>query len=1844
MADTDSHSLHANKSRITSSLKQHFISMVKDFIPLGTQRRASADSDRRSLLPKPEASSWSQAPAPAFQPPSPTCPTVLSYQKDSRRRTGPLFPRSSSQPDANMLLRSSANRLSRSSRRRAFSPPGPKRQQPSPANTRNPVWMAPSRNFRSAERKSSEASPKKGQAVHGHKMSFGTPKKDSHEASGSMIKTSTTKMETLHKMSRDGSSLQPRLVLKRLRDSDLESLGEVKRPCLNNNHQTHTQTHKPVNPGPEHTLSPPPTARPVCTPSNSTRPQTEEALISTVLAQSECELTHTSTDLTSSETNTTHTSTTTNTTEPETKSRHTSIDFAQSNRTDTSGNKSQPASKPTHTASQMAHISTNITRSSSAPLYSPTHSTPSSFPNQGHTPRPFQPRHTFSPTQPSRPTFTPTHTARGFHPILSAVPRYRHTPRPAQRAHIYTRAPGPTFLPPRHTHTPARHPSAPRNTCMPSSPVPRPYATFTLSPLNTAPRLTSSHTSLRPMFRPMQQHVSSPTHRPTNSVARHTHNYTSTNAVSRPTPTPTKPVSTLTKTPTPASPSRSTDSHTPTKPVSTLTKTPIPANTSRSTDSQTPTKPVSTLTKTPIPTNSSSRATDSHTPTKPVSTLTKTPIPTNSASRATDTHTPTKPVSAPKNTPTNPVSGPARTCRPVHPFFQSKQTHARPVRPLGPSPPPGVADAKQPRVTSSPSTAELFTPPKYVQRAFVKCNEEGPVIMKEKCSPRLPPLSEPSPSSSSSSSLLPAASVKSSSRKLFSQADSTVGPGETTESSDPQPSPLNPPQPSPIPSEADPPGSGPVQAPRSPSPQMDDLDEILTPDSLPATAGMDVDMVSPEASQDSPAHLTSQLGTLVMEPDETVTTAQTDVVLDEAGTLKAEIRTLKAEPSTNASQVCSGQDSFSRTHVPSSKASPAHSLEVLWVDPLEDDLGLGDGLSGLDCALSDTSSSEDEKLLSLQEIMERSVRPPPTPDKDAFPAPSTPVAKAPVEPIKAKSVNYKNTLEQMLIEKEKNQKSKELEEKLLQCCQENLLMMAEEEEEKEKKEEEEISHEQHKFVQKYTLTANTIRDLHPGEELFSLASFGRLFTQDSLLLPSQGISPKNAAQRSILRASPKHALLLVRAGLLKRAYASSPCQPEVSRWLLQMMSVHSDPCMSAQILQSLKHIALIAGLKIESQDLQFQVWVPSVQDVVLVFLNMGVPYISMFPLEMLQPSFTEADLLENTAIGPECAPSGSEHATFPEHNFDNVIKYLSVCAALCPRVYSDRELLLLLALVCRLSLDTHLQLLPPTNLSTLMLHLISNITDWDTQLPIVCRALTDLTEDHHNLRRLVQLLPPSSRGRQLRRHLSLSIISRLLNHRCTYKPASTEFQLSDLRRYVPRMRPSLLKHIAKRPDMEQDEATLDQQAYYLCYSLLDLTNEASNYEFLRPDQKNQLKMLSALLEKHVKCDIRESEKCLYRSKVKDYVARIYTRWHVLLQRTRPAQGKLYDFWEPLSEDALSSSQEEQQEQRRPQEVQEQRRPQPDREVEEQQEQRRPQPDREVEEQQEQRRPQPDQEVEEQQDGKENVAEEAEKMAEEEPEAAEEEMVDESSRNETVMEEVTMIEQPEEEEEEEEEEQEQEEPNREQGPSAEEGLDRVEGQLTKRDGMPIQGEELHVLEEPDRREGQPTEEGLDRVEGEPTEEQGEEMEGEGLPAEEAPAKEDKELAMEEELTKDELHQEKEALMMEMDMELHGQEEKAIESRIEVGEQSPSRREGVQAEEVEMKETGTESSEQKGPNTEEPMTEVETEAGDRSVGEGKPRLESDKKDVGCRGEEESGDGHAHLQPGQTVLSPTESPCPP
>ncbi|XP_066535426.1 SMC5-SMC6 complex localization factor protein 2 isoform X2 [Hoplias malabaricus] len=552
------------------------------------------------------------------------------------------------------------------------------------------------------------------------------------------------------------------------------------------------------------------------------------------------------------------------------------------------------------------------------------------------------------------------------------------------------------------------------------------------------------------------------------------------------------------------------------------------------------------------------------------------------------------------------------------------------------------------------------------------------------------------------------------------------------------------------------------------------------------------------------------------------------------------------------------------------KSDAEEKLGIIWNDSLDSELGY-DVASGLESvlSLSSSDSSEEEQLLSLQEILARSAQVPTTPDKGAFSEPSTPVPKdAPMDG-ERKVLSYKNTLEQMLKEKEQNQKSKELEMQLLQTCKENLIKL--DEDEANENAEAALSHEQREFLQRFSVTSCAIRDIHPGEEVFTLTNFGRLFSHQNLDLRKISVTPNNRAQRILLQAPTDHVLLLLSAGLFRRAYSTSPCQPQVTRWLFQMMSVHPNLGTCAQILESMTTIALYAAQHIvENSSKKFEVWVPSIKDVALVFLNMGVSFVNLFPLEGLQPTFTEGDLLESLEIKPDETRLKKQCDAFPEHNFENIVKYLALCAALCPRAYTDEELLLLLTLVCKVSLETCLQLLPTKDLSCLLQHILNNMTHWEIQLAQVCQAITDLTEDHHNLRRLVQILPYSDRGKQLRRHLSVSIISKLLNHHCTYKPLHIEFQLSDLRGYLPRMRPSTLlkSFIAAQNDQQEAEncaSTPDQQAYYLCYSLLALTNEASNFEFLPSSQRNELLLLSAELEKHIKCDIRESEKMLYRS-------------------------------------------------------------------------------------------------------------------------------------------------------------------------------------------------------------------------------------------------------------------------------------------------------------------------------------------------------------------------------------------
>ncbi|KAF4791450.1 hypothetical protein TURU_131310 [Turdus rufiventris] len=102
-------------------------------------------------------------------------------------------------------------------------------------------------------------------------------------------------------------------------------------------------------------------------------------------------------------------------------------------------------------------------------------------------------------------------------------------------------------------------------------------------------------------------------------------------------------------------------------------------------------------------------------------------------------------------------------------------------------------------------------------------------------------------------------------------------------------------------------------------------------------------------------------------------------------------------------------------------------------------------------------------------------------------------------------------------------------------------------------------------------------------------------------------------------------LFLVVNGVLSSAYRASLCPIPILKWLFQMMSIHPDHCVSTQILGRLMELTLKNS---SINDQQFKPWIPSIADISVVFVNMGVEFRSLFPLQHLQPPFNEQDILE----------------------------------------------------------------------------------------------------------------------------------------------------------------------------------------------------------------------------------------------------------------------------------------------------------------------------------------------------------------------------------------------------------------------------------------------------------------------------------------------------------------------------------------------------------------------------------------------------------------------------------------
>ncbi|XP_039727378.1 SMC5-SMC6 complex localization factor protein 2 isoform X1 [Pteropus medius] len=559
------------------------------------------------------------------------------------------------------------------------------------------------------------------------------------------------------------------------------------------------------------------------------------------------------------------------------------------------------------------------------------------------------------------------------------------------------------------------------------------------------------------------------------------------------------------------------------------------------------------------------------------------------------------------------------------------------------------------------------------------------------------------------------------------------------------------------------------------------------------------------------------------------------------------------------------------------------------------------------------SDEEEETLKSLEEIMAQNFNQTPA---------STGKSSAPSKGLRSQSSDYTervhsgtytNTLERLVKEMEDTQRLDELQKQLQEDIRQGrgIKSPIRVGDQDSTDDEDGLLEEHREFLKKFSITIDAIPDHHPGEEIFNFLNSGKIFNQYTLDLRDSGFIGQSAVEKLILKSGKTDQIFLTTQGFLTSAYHYVQCPVPVLKWLFRMMSVHTDCIVSMQILSTLMEITIRNDT---FSDSPVWPWIPSLSDIAAVFFNMGIDFRFLFPLENLQPDFNEDNLVSKTqmTLGGKGTEDSSKpiFSTLPETNILNVVKFLGLCTSIHPEGYQDREIILLILMLFKMSLEKQLKQIPLVDFQSLLINLMKNIRDWNIEMPELCLAINELSSHPHNLLWLVQLVPNwTSRGRQLRQCLSLVIISKLLDEKHEDIPNANNLQISVLLRYLVQMKPSdLLKKMVLKRKAEQPNDTIDdslhleleKQAYYLTYILLHLVGEVSCSHSFSSGQRKHFVHLCGALEKHVKCDIREDARLFYRTKVKDLVARIHGKWQEIIQNCRPTQGQLHDFWVPDS--------------------------------------------------------------------------------------------------------------------------------------------------------------------------------------------------------------------------------------------------------------------------------------------------------------------------------------------------------
>ncbi|XP_059687368.1 protein FAM178B [Gavia stellata] len=513
--------------------------------------------------------------------------------------------------------------------------------------------------------------------------------------------------------------------------------------------------------------------------------------------------------------------------------------------------------------------------------------------------------------------------------------------------------------------------------------------------------------------------------------------------------------------------------------------------------------------------------------------------------------------------------------------------------------------------------------------------------------------------------------------------------------------------------------------------------------------------------------------------------------------------------------------------------------------PVQPEVAVG-SLGGEANRVQHTADSEDDDLIPLKDMLLAGDEPP-------SPADHQQVACPRPDPLA-------NSLDSLIREKREQSQAATLQASLARVHVEDASSCESSDDDTE------LPEEHRNLLARFTTKSKFIPTVHPGEPVFCARP------APAPTLDTGGLEPQSALERFFLCNSPASQAAFVRDGALSLLYRCVPtCPLPVLRWLFQLMTLCPD---TTNASQALWEIWLSVG---------GEPWCPTVQEISQAFTRLGADLSPLRHRRLLPPELCPADRSPDPSCSPTQASPDAASTLGLVTRLNDICKFLALCVVTQPCRYADDARLALVTLLSFLGLDRALRCQPLPELQHLLHCLLEGIRGWQEQLPALCLSLCQLSRHHHNLVALLQLLPDlTSRDRDLRRHLSLHAMARLLR-----KPPGTvprpgmQMELQVLGRLLVKAQPDTLRRLVLAEGLEEPEDA-DQEACYLSYSLLLLASNVVGTEHPPAEQRGHLEQLCAQLDRHFGTGLREGTRLLFRTQLKGLATLLYVKWQEML--------------------------------------------------------------------------------------------------------------------------------------------------------------------------------------------------------------------------------------------------------------------------------------------------------------------------------------------------------------------------